>query len=118
MPLSDPTELRPWGAFQNLYAAEGFLVKLIEVAPGGRLSLQRHFKREERWIVVSGEGTFTLDDAERQLRTGDMVHVPLAAVHRVANAGPVPLVLLELQAGECREEDIERLADDYARVPG
>ncbi|MFO1533266.1 MAG: hypothetical protein ABR562_06165 [Thermoplasmatota archaeon] len=37
-------------------------------------------------------------------------------VHRIANIGKEPLVIVELQLGHCKEEDIERLADDYRRV--
>jgi len=113
--LTAPTETRPWGAYQNLFEAEGFLVKLIEVAPGHRLSLQRHFKREEFWVIVSGSGVFRLDDAEREVGAGDMVRVGLAQVHRVSNAGAAPLVILELQKGDCEESDIERIEDDYRR---
>ena len=115
MPLPAPTEVRPWGSFQNLFTGEGFLVKLIEVAPGQRLSLQRHFKREEFWIVVEGHGLFELDGVMRTVRAGDMIRVGLRSVHRVANPGDVPLLILEVQKGDCREDDIERLADDYKR---
>jgi mannose-6-phosphate isomerase-like protein (cupin superfamily) len=115
MTLTKPTEIRPWGAYQNLFEATGFLVKLIEVAPGHRLSLQRHFKREEFWIVVAGEGRFELDGVERAIAPGEMLRVGVKQVHRVANVGTEPLVILELQKGACDEGDIERLADDYRR---
>lgn len=116
MTLTEPTEIRPWGAYQNLFKAAGFLVKLIEVAPGHRLSLQRHFKREEFWIVVSGEGIFELDGVERAIGPGAMLRVGVREVHRVANRASTPLVILELQKGTCEEQDIERLADDYRRA--
>lgn len=116
MILPKPTELRPWGAYQNLFEAAGFLVKLIEVAPGHRLSLQRHFKREEFWIVVAGEGVFELDGEERTIGPGAMVRVVVKQTHRVGNRGDAPLLILELQKGACEEGDIERLADDYSRA--
>ncbi len=116
MTLPRPTETRPWGAYQNLFEGAGFLVKLIEVAPGHRLSLQRHFKREEFWIVVEGRGLFELDGETRAIASGEMLRVGLEQTHRVANDGNAPLLILELQKGECREDDIERLADDYRRA--
>jgi len=116
MSLPHPTENRPWGAYQNLFEASGFLVKLIEVDPGHRLSLQRHSLREEFWVVVSGRGVFRLDDEERTISTGDMVRVGLKQVHRVSNTGAEPLLILELQKGRCEEDDIERLEDDYKRA--
>ena len=116
MTLPKPTEIRPWGAYQNLFETAGFLVKLIEVAPGHRLSLQRHFKREEFWIVVAGEGLFELDGKETAIAAGAMVRVGVKQTHRVGNRGAAPLVILELQKGACDENDIERLADDYRRA--
>ena len=116
MTLTKPTEIRPWGAYQNLFEAAGFLVKLIEVAPGHRLSLQRHFKREEFWTVVAGEGVFELDGVERVIAPGAMVRVGVRQTHRVGNRGEAPLVILELQKGDCAEDDIERLEDDYRRA--
>jgi mannose-6-phosphate isomerase-like protein (cupin superfamily) len=41
--------------------------------------------------------------------------VQIGATHRIANTGKEPLVIVELQMGECREDDIVRLADDYQR---
>jgi mannose-6-phosphate isomerase-like protein (cupin superfamily) len=41
--------------------------------------------------------------------------VKIGATHRIANTGTDPLVIVELQMGECREDDIVRLADDYKR---
>lgn len=114
--LPSPTETRPWGAYQNLFESSGFLVKLIEVAPGRRLSLQRHFRREEYWVIVSGTGVFRLGSEERPVAPGDMLHVGLEQIHRVTNDGQVPLMILELQKGACDEGDIERIEDDYKRA--
>ena len=116
MTLPHPTEKRPWGDFQNLFAGDGFLVKLIEVRPDQRLSLQRHFKREEFWVIVSGTGEFELNGSIKPIGPGDMLHVRTTDAHRVGNNGKEPLLILELQKGECREDDIERLADDYERA--
>jgi len=59
---------------------------------------------------------FELDGVERAISAGAMVRVGVAQTHRVGNRGDAPLVILELQKGECREDDIERLADDYRRA--
>jgi mannose-6-phosphate isomerase len=114
--LPSPTEIRPWGAYQNLFEAASFLIKLIEISPGRRLSLQRHFRREEAWLVVSGWGLVELDGARRPIGPGDVVKVGPRVTHRVSNGGPEPLLILELQQGECREEDIERIEDDFGRA--
>ena len=114
--LTAPTEIRPWGGYQNLFEAEGLKVKLLEVSPSGRLSLQRHRKRSEHWTVMSGIGTFELDGARSAIIPGDQLTIGVGQVHRVANAGDEPLLIIELQRGVCEESDIERLEDDYGRI--
>ena len=51
---------RPWGTYQTIALESGHQVKILTVLPGGRLSLQRHFKRSEHWVVVEGAPTITL----------------------------------------------------------
>jgi mannose-6-phosphate isomerase len=107
---------RPWGKWRVIDVGPAHAVKRIEVAPGHRLSLQRHEGREERWIVVAGEGLVTLGARTRRLGPGGTVRIPKRAVHRLENDGAETLVLVEIQHGARLDEaDIERLSDDYAR---
>jgi mannose-6-phosphate isomerase-like protein (cupin superfamily) len=107
---------RPWGKWKVIDVGPAHAVKRIEVAPGHRLSLQRHEGREERWIVVAGEGIVTLGARKRRLKPGGSVAIPKRAVHRLENDGADTLILIEIQYGERLDEaDIERLADDYRR---
>ena len=41
--------------------------------------------------------------------------IPRKTLHR-ATAGPDGLIFIETQVGECYEEDIVRLEDDYGRL--
>jgi mannose-1-phosphate guanylyltransferase/mannose-6-phosphate isomerase len=45
---------RPWGYYETLDIGERFQVKRIVVYSGGVLSLQKHSKRAEHWVVVRG----------------------------------------------------------------
>jgi mannose-6-phosphate isomerase len=130
---------RPWGSYTVLDEGDGFKVKRIVVAPGQRLSLQRHAQRAEHWVAVSGVGVAAVDGAELPLAAGGAVDVPRGATHRAVDvprgathravdvprgathravAGPdAPLVFIEVQrGGYLGEDDIERLDDDYGRV--
>lgn len=110
------SETRPWGRFEGLSEGPGFLVKRITVNPGGRLSLQKHKHRAERWVVASGEAVVTRDEEVHRLGVGEMIEIPLGAVHRMENEGEIPLEIIEVQLGEIlREDDIERLEDVYGR---
>ncbi len=112
-------DVRPWGSYTVLDDdAPDHKVKRITVAPGRRLSLQRHARRAEHWFVVSGTGLATVDGTERPVGPGDAVDVPRGAAHRIANTGQVDLVFIEVQRGDYfGEDDIVRLEDDFGRVP-
>lgn len=92
-------------------------VKKILVNPGKRLSLQRHAKRDEFWVVTQGQGTLTdLEGKAVVLTAGVPIFIPAGKVHRVENTSYWPLEIVEIQAGmDCDEKDIERLQDDYGR---
>lgn len=108
---------RPWGSWEVLAGGETYAVKRIVVAPGGRLSLQRHRHRAEHWVVVEGEALVTRDHERIAVGAGQAVQLPLGCVHRVENPGSAPLVFIEVQTGESLDEnDIERLEDDYGRT--
>jgi mannose-6-phosphate isomerase len=109
---------RPWGSYTVLEDALTHKVKRIEVLPGKRLSYQRHERRAEHWFIVMGAGLVTLDGDEIPVSAGTAIDIPLGAAHRMANAGPEPLVFIEVQHGDYfGEEDIVRLEDDFGRVP-
>ena len=110
---------RPWGNYQVLDEGPGFKVKRITVHPGKRLSLQKHARREEHWVVVAGHGVATLDDERVEIGPRDAVDVRTGAVHRIENTGAEPFVMIEVQHGEyLGEDDIVRFEDDFGRTKG
>ncbi len=116
-PTSHTTVYRPWGSYRVMDAAPGFLVKRIVVNPGGRLSLQKHSRRAEHWVVVSGTAAVTRDGKEYELTANQSIDIPLGAAHRLENRGAEPLHLIEVQSGSyLGEDDIVRLEDVYGRT--
>lgn len=114
--LQPKTSLRPWGSWTSLLAAPGYQIKLIEVKPGARLSLQRHEHRSEHWIVVSGTALVTRDAETVEVRENESVFLPVGSAHRLENRGPSALQLIEVQVGAyLGEDDIIRLDDDWSR---
>jgi mannose-6-phosphate isomerase-like protein (cupin superfamily) len=107
---------RPWGWYETITSGEGYLVKRLWLAPGRRISLQRHRHRCEHWVVVNGAGSLTLEDTTFQAQKGTTLFVPEGARHR-AEAGPEALEIVEVQRGaELSEADIERFEDDFGRL--
>lgn len=110
-------EERPWGAFEVLACGAGYQLKRLVVRPGAALSLQRHRLRNEHWVVVEGRAQVTVGDRTENLGPNGSVFIPAGAVHRLANPGPGPLAVIEVQTGSAfPEDDIERLEDRYGRI--
>ncbi|MCJ7437306.1 MAG: phosphomannose isomerase type II C-terminal cupin domain [Acidimicrobiia bacterium] len=88
-----------------------------EVRPGRRLSIQRHDRRAEHWVVVAGTALVTLDGEEHAVDPGQAIDVPLGGAHRIENPGAEDLVFIEVQLGTyVGEDDIVCLDDDCGRA--
>ena len=110
-----PKTERPWGYYRVLHEVPGMKVKELTVNPKCKLSMQRHTRRSEYWIV--SEGTAGVNS---QLNSGYMLsgkvlekhqeyRVPVGEWHQLSNPWDVPVKIVEIQYGEsCVEEDIER----------
>ncbi|MEX2450259.1 MAG: mannose-1-phosphate guanylyltransferase/mannose-6-phosphate isomerase [Rhodospirillales bacterium] len=115
--LTHPLVFRPWGRYRTVLHADGFLVKRIEVNPGGKLSLQMHNHRAEHWIVVSGTARITRDNDTIDLKENESTFIPIGMKHSVENPAENPLVFIEVQTGEyLSEDDIVRYEDVYGRL--
>lgn len=107
---------RPWGNYDSVDVGERFQVKRIVVKPGAALSLQKHHKRAEHWIVVSGVAEVTCDERVFELHENESTYIPLGSVHRLRNCGAEPVELIEVQSGHyLGEDDIVRFEDVYGR---
>lgn len=109
---------RPWGWYDNIDEGDNFKVKRIQVNPGASLSLQKHSKRAEHWIVVRGVAEVVCGDAKITLRENESTYIPLGYKHRLSNSGKDILEIIEVQSGNyLDEDDIVRFEDCYGRVP-
>ena len=110
------TGYRPWGTYTVLEETKAYKIKRIVVNPGKRLSLQKHYHRNEHWIVVSGTATVTVGSEIKLVRPNESTYIKMGEIHRLANEGRIPVVLIEAQVGEYTgEDDIVRIEDDYNR---
>ena len=107
---------RPWGTYETVDAGAGFQVKRLTVNVGAALSLQRHERRAEHWVVVRGTARVTRGEEVFLLQENESTYVPQGTNHRLENSGQTPLEIIEVQSGSyLGEDDIERLEDDYNR---
>jgi cytidyltransferase-like protein len=110
-------EERQWGSFFNLFEAKNIKVKELIIKPGKSMSFQRHFKRNEIWLVSEGLCTVSYSNdtdnkniKELQLNKFDHYLVPIGHWHQINNPSNQKTHIIEIQYGEdCIESDIERL---------
>jgi mannose-1-phosphate guanylyltransferase/mannose-1-phosphate guanylyltransferase/mannose-6-phosphate isomerase len=110
-----PKTLREWGYYRILHDVHGCKVKELTVEPGKSLSMQRHYKRSEYWLVTEGScivyrqmnGGYALPPIH--LTEHQEFKIPTDSWHQLSNPFNEPCSIIEIQYGEeCTEEDIER----------
>jgi mannose-1-phosphate guanylyltransferase/mannose-6-phosphate isomerase len=107
---------RPWGSYDSLENQDGFQVKRLVVNPGAVLSLQKHARRAEHWVVVRGKARITKNDDVFDLGVNESTYIAIGDVHRIANPFDEPAHIIEVQCGDyLGEDDIVRLEDNYGR---
>jgi mannose-1-phosphate guanylyltransferase/mannose-6-phosphate isomerase len=107
---------RPWGYFDSIDFGTGFQVKRICVNPKAKLSLQKHFKRSEHWVIIKGVARITCGNKVFKLKENQSTYIPRGEIHRLENYGNKTLEIIEVQTGAyLGEDDIIRLEDNYQR---
>ena len=110
-----PKTERQWGYYRVLHEIPGMKVKELTVNPGKSLSMQKHSKRSEYWIVSQGSCVvhsmlntgYTL--TPKHLELHEEYQIAVNDWHQLTNPFDVPCRIVEIQYGEdCIEEDIER----------
>lgn len=109
-------EERQWGSFFNLFETNNVKVKELVVGSGKSMSFQRHFKRNEIWLISEGSCTVSYSNdtdnkniKELQLNKFDHYLVPVGHWHQISNRSNTKTHIIEIQYGEdCIESDIER----------
>jgi cytidyltransferase-like protein len=110
-----PKTERSWGYYRVLHEVPGMKVKELTVMSGKSLSMQKHFKRNEYWIVSEGqcvlnsvlESGYALPVLKIDKHSSHVI--PVGEWHQLSNPFDLPCKIVEVQYGsECIEEDIER----------
>lgn len=108
----------PWGFYKTTILNSFYQSKVIDVKPLQSLSLQKHFKREEHWIVVNGQGTVQIGESTLSVQGGSYIFIPKGCQHRIHNTSRTEsLIFIEVQLGQYfGEDDIVRYDDEYGRA--
>ena len=108
---------RPWGYYKLIEKGSTWQVKEISVNPKSSLSLQKHSKRSEHWIILAGIANVEINNQKQILYENQSTYIPLGAKHRLSNLQKNPLTIIEVQSGKyLGEDDIIRYDDNYGRL--
>ena len=107
--------IKPGGQSEVLLDKPNYKVKRLYLNPNASFSYQYHNQRKEFWVVTEGAGIVINDGSEYNAHPESMFVICETSPHR-ARAGDDGMTIVETQTGECREDDIVRLQDDYGRV--
>ena len=108
---------KPWGEIKDFVRNDNIVIKLLEINPNQKISLQYHNHRSEDWFFISGEAEITLGKKKIQAKKNDFLQIQQGQKHRAENTGTNMVQILEIQTGaHLTEADIIRLEDDYARI--
>ena len=106
---------RDWGYWRVLddKPEKGYKVKELVIYPGKSLSDQKHFKRSEQWNVLEGMVKMKTEynsivDIVHLTTDGRPYQIDQEVWHLASNPGDTNAHIIEIQRGECYEEDIER----------
>ena len=108
-------ERRIWGEFFNLFEDDQVKVKELVIEPKRGMSLQKHFKRSEIWLVSQGKCLVNYSKSSPEkieeilLDKHNSLHVELGDWHQITNPFDQICKIIEIQYGkETIEDDIER----------
>ncbi len=107
---------KPWGHELIWTHTDHYVGKLIVIEAGRRLSLQKHVRKDESILVISGRLRLHLEApdgtiAQIEMGPGDHRRVPTGRVHRFEAIDRTELV--EVSTPEL--DDVIRIEDDYGR---
>lgn len=91
-------------------------VNWLEVPAGVSEEMRSHEEAEQVYIVVSGAGTMSATGDTQRVEIGDLVLIPPATEHSVANDGESMLVLVSVQSPAVSADELysRRLASQAA----
>jgi len=109
--------IKPWGYEIHWTPSDlPYMGKVLHIAAGKRLSLQRHDKKQETWYVINGRAKLVWDNEkneliETELKYGQGYTCQIGQRHRLV--GITDCDVIEVSTPEIGTT--ERLEDDYKR---
>ena len=88
---------KSWGSYRVMDVEPEALTIKVTLNPGHGMNYHSHRRRDEVWVVVSGEGVTTVDGVRKTVRPGDVITMKAGCCHTVDAV--TELKLIEVQLG-------------------
>lgn len=107
---------KPWGYELIIASTPHYIGKILVISAGHELSLQYHEIKDESIYVIEGEMTLEIESdgsmQKRQMKTGDLQHIPPGTLHRFSTKKGCRIV----EVSTPQLEDVVRIEDRYGRI--
>jgi mannose-6-phosphate isomerase-like protein (cupin superfamily) len=91
-------------------------VTWLSVPAGAEQSLRSHEESEQAYVIVGGAGTMSVAGDTQRVGEGDLILVPPATEHSVANDGEGELAFVSIQSPPVAAAEL--YSDQLAEVAG
>jgi|GEM_PF-251383 mannose-6-phosphate isomerase-like protein (cupin superfamily) len=91
-------------------------VTWLELPVGAEQSLHSHEEAEQVYVIVSGSGSMSVAGDTQQVAEGDLILVPPATDHSIANDGQGELACVSVQSPPVAASEL--YSDQLAEVSG
>ena len=102
---------KPWGRELLCEVNTDYAVKILVMNAGEKCSLQKHNKKRETFVLITGTMLFTHKGATRQLQPVQAITIEPGEVHQMEAVTNITYV--ECSTPEL--DDVVRLDDPYGR---
>jgi mannose-6-phosphate isomerase-like protein (cupin superfamily) len=96
--------------------ARNLSVTWLAVPAGAEQRLRSHAESEQVYVIVRGSGSMSVAGDTQRVGEGDLVLVPPATEHSVANDGDTELACVSIQSPPVAAEEL--YSDQLAEVAG
>lgn len=96
--------------------ARNISVTWLEVPVGAEQTLRSHEEAEQVYVVVGGAGTMSVAGDTQRVEAGDLILVPPATDHAIANDGDATLACISVQSPPVAASEL--YSDQLAEVAG
>lgn len=113
--MKKKVDKKPWGWEDILALNKLCSVKILNVKPRQKFSLQKHNHRSEFWRVLEGDCIIWLGNKKIKAKSGDEFFISTGKLHRIEALSKTAKVL-EVSFGKFDKNDNTRVEDDYGRT--